>query len=155
MENQGIITNELEIKQTSIKFTTLPIYHQRLSLVFDDNTDDMEVTFTEDSISKTEILERKELYAHALMLEEDNDIVFTIVLNFNNLTPITTGTVIHEIVHIKNMIYGYLGMVNDLENDEHEAYIVEWITNWVFSQLPNGLLKPNRVAKRKEYIDKT
>jgi len=32
-------------------------------------------------------------------------------------------------------MFEYLGIKNDIVNDEHEAYIVEWIVEWVMSGL--------------------
>ena len=43
--------------------------------------------------------------------------------------PMTEGVIVHEAVHVKNKVFDTVGMKNDTNNDEHEAYFVEWIYN--------------------------
>jgi hypothetical protein len=40
---------------------------------------------------------------------------------------ITPSIIVHEAVHIKNMLWDYLGIKSKYKNDEHEAYFIEWL----------------------------
>ena len=40
---------------------------------------------------------------------------------------ITPPIIVHESVHVKNMLWGHLGIKSKYRNDEHEAYFVEWV----------------------------
>jgi hypothetical protein len=37
----------------------------------------------------------------------------------------------HESVHIKNLVFDQIAAKPDFENDEHEAYFVEWIVETI------------------------
>jgi hypothetical protein len=51
-----------------------------------------------------------------------------VVLNPNNLFGIIDDTImVHEAVHVKNKIFEIHGVKNDVKNDEHEAYFVEYL----------------------------
>ena len=64
------------------------------------------------------------------------------VLNPKNEFGIIDDTIIvHEAVHVKNKIFEVHGVENDVNNDEHEAYFVEYIYktikkyyDWVIKQ---------------------
>jgi hypothetical protein len=54
---------------------------------------------------------------------------------------IDDGVILHEAVHIKNKIFETHGVKNDVKNDEHEAYFVEYLYrtikeyyDWVLKQ---------------------
>lgn len=56
----------------------------------------------------------------------------TIVLNPNNeYNYITPGVIVHESVHAKNMVFERIGHRQKDNNDETEAYFVEYIFNEV------------------------
>ncbi len=48
---------------------------------------------------------------------------------------IDAGTIAHEAIHIKNRIFKFTGIKNDLDNDEPEAYLVKWIVNTIHDVL--------------------
>lgn len=51
-----------------------------------------------------------------------------VVLNPNNQFGIIDDKIIvHESVHVKNKIFQVHGVKNDVSNDEHEAYFLEYI----------------------------
>lgn len=61
---------------------------------------------------------------------------FAILLNFNNIdSNIHYGTIAHEVEHIKNMIFEERGAKTDPDDDETQAYLVEWITDKVYEWL--------------------
>ncbi len=39
------------------------------------------------------------------------------------------GTIAHEVVHIKNLVYKHAGIKHDGENDEPEAYLSGWLAD--------------------------
>lgn len=39
--------------------------------------------------------------------------------------------VAHEAIHIKNIVFGQISAKPDFENDEHEAYFVEWVVETI------------------------
>lgn len=53
----------------------------------------------------------------------------TVILmtEFSKDTRITSDIIVHEAVHVKNKLYMTLGIKNDRNNDEPEAYLMEWI----------------------------
>lgn len=57
----------------------------------------------------------------------------TIILNpnFTVLDKITSATVVHEIVHVKNMVFQSIHYRPKTNNDEAEAYFVEYLFKWV------------------------
>jgi hypothetical protein len=42
---------------------------------------------------------------------------------------LTPGLIAHEAVHIKNMMFDAVGIINDLNNDEPEAYFMGWLVD--------------------------
>ena len=92
--------------------------------------------FSERSLNETNILETRDLYAHALVLEHEKTTCYAIVLDLNSYNgTITYGTIAHEAHHIKNMIFNRRGMIADFSNDEAGAYLVEYITDFVCQNL--------------------
>jgi len=45
------------------------------------------------------------------------------------------GTIAHEAIHIKNIIYRRIGATLDLKNDEPEAYLVGWLVDTITTYL--------------------
>ena len=43
------------------------------------------------------------------------------------------GKIAHEIKHLVNFIFGYIGMQLDADNDEAECYLVEWLTEEIYT----------------------
>lgn len=50
-----------------------------------------------------------------------------------------SSIVVHEIVHIKNMLFGDIGLENDPDNDEAEAYFMEWLFKVVNKEFLKGM----------------
>ena len=69
----------------------------------------------------------------------------TIVVVFNPAdkdNKITPGIITHEAIHIKNILFGTVGIKPDVDNDEPEAYLTEWVVNKIYSVF-NQLDKDN------------
>ncbi len=48
---------------------------------------------------------------------------------------IDAGRIAHEAIHAKNLIFKWVGIKNDPDNDEPEAYLVQWIVNCIHDVL--------------------
>lgn len=101
-----------------------------------------------------------------VLLDDDDDIfartvygsqdkgdyqIRTIYLFLNPTHPtsnLTAGTITHEVIHIKNMIYRFIGDDPSIFNDEPEAYLTGWLTDTIVSYLnKNNIqlsLKPHK-----------
>jgi len=56
----------------------------------------------------------------------------TIVLNITDkIDLVTAGIIAHECVHAKNMLFEKIGFRPDVDNDEAEAYLMEYLVNYV------------------------
>lgn len=68
-------------------------------------------------------------------LDKDNDSLAQthsmgkIILIWFNGTECNYGLIAHEITHVKNYLFKYIGQELDTSNDEVEAYLMEWLTN--------------------------
>ena len=137
-----------------IIFKKLPIYHIKIALIITEKTDILKQHFTKESLDRTGILDKDELYSHTLWVDKDGDIVLSMLFNFNTETNITLGTIVHEAIHIKNMLFLYLGINNDLENDEPEAYLIEYITDWIIDNLKEQEYIRLKIKTKEDNIDK-
>ena len=73
-----------------------------------------------------ELDENKDTYAKtadALCLTYKDDIY----LCLPNNGPFANQFMIHEIIHAKNFIYSKIGVKLDVDNDENEAYLAQYI----------------------------
>lgn len=64
-------------------------------------------------------------------VERDNNqnCVYWLVLKKSSLSH---GLIVHEIVHLVNLIFIDRGIKLDLNNDEAQAYLTEWITTSLY-----------------------
>jgi hypothetical protein len=85
------------------------------------------------------------VFRHNFLLKPEDTLKkrsVVVVLNPKNIYGIIDDTIIvHEAVHVKNKIFQTHGVKNDVTNDEHEAYFVEYIYktikkyyDWVIKQ---------------------
>lgn len=76
----------------------------------------------------------KEIYASTYYaLYKDKTQGYYIILNFKSpYRKIQHGTIAHESVHAAHFIMKHRGLTVDIDNDEAEAYLVEWITDQVY-----------------------
>ena len=76
-----------------------------------------------------------------------------IVLNPNHSggSKITPAIIVHESVHIKNKIFNQIGHKNSTNNDEPEAYLVEFIFN-IVSDFYEKIMKKEKklISKNKK-----
>jgi len=58
--------------------------------------------------------------------------------------------ILHEVVHIKNLIFKRLGIKPDVNNDEHEAYFVEYLYQKVKEFYVEVMEKEKSLIPKKE-----
>ena len=79
--------------------------------------------------------EEKPLYAHSLLTPYDEFEAFALILNFDSaLSKITHGVIAHEAFHIASFIGNNRGF-SSYGSEEPLAYLIEWITNEVYSYM--------------------
>lgn len=61
---------------------------------------------------------------------EDN--VYLVVIRGFDFSPDAFGVVAHEITHIVNFVFKRIGHKPDVDNDEPECYLTQYITNQFF-----------------------
>jgi len=73
------------------------------------------------------------VYGRTNWSEETNR--FTLFLR--NEVKVSVGTIAHECKHIVNFIFEARGIKLDLNNDEPECYLLEWLVNKIYSIIKN------------------
>lgn len=68
--------------------------------------------------------------AYVLTYEDSNAI--SVTFQENKLEP---TIIVHEVVHIVNRIFAFKGVELDLNNDESQAYLTEYIFNEIHKRL--------------------
>jgi len=73
------------------------------------------------------------IYAHSYYANYKKKQGFYIILNFKSqFGKVNHGTIAHEAVHTAHFIMKSRGIIEGFDNDEAEAYLVEWITDQVY-----------------------
>lgn len=73
----------------------------------------------------------------------------TVILNPNNeFSIIDSKVIVHESVHVKNIIFRHLGYKQKDNNDEAEAYFTEWIFSEIENFYNKVILKENETNKK-------
>ena len=57
------------------------------------------------------------------------------------LAKLDHGTIAHEAIHIKNMVFELRGIHLDPDNDEAEAYFVGWLITEIYKVLEENKIK--------------
>lgn len=89
-------------------------------------------------------------YAHCVdanrMVGKERHRCIYVMLNPWGHRNITTGTIAHESVHVKNYIWEQIKHVQDQKQDEPEAYLVDYIVTLV-----DGFIRKTEEQIRKDY----
>ena len=64
---------------------------------------------------------------------DDQEMDFYIVVNASNKTVLRD--LLHEVVHFKNAVMKYFSFKHDFDNDEWEAYFMEYYTAWCIAKI--------------------
>ena len=114
-------------KDFILKITEVPIYHFKFILCITDNLKKLKKEFD---------IDRSWIYAHSHRLGYKERDTVMIVLNFNdNIDKIYYSTITHELEHIKNMIFDARGVKTNNDNDESDAYLIEWFAKITYKWL--------------------
>jgi len=103
------------------KVIKIPIYPGQLVVIIaksvKEGADYLELGFSHEDINHWAAFTAKRTYK--------GERQFAVVL-----TPETSlAMIVHECVHLKNMIFDFIGQLSDLNNDEAECYLTQWIFN--------------------------
>lgn len=117
---------------------SVPIYKTQLIIVNTDKASKLKKYELDD------YYEGMNIYAstHNQSLKNGNRYGCRIVIVFNTkLLPknIITGVVAHESLHASNFIFDRKGIEVDRENDEPQAYLIQWIANKCYKLLKDYL----------------
>ena len=108
-----------------IKAINVPLYRGKLVIIITDSTKQVKkcIPYFDDNY----------LYAHSYWTKYKKSQGYYIILNFKNTyRKIHHGTIAHEAVHTSHFIMKDRGLIEGFDNDEAEAYLVEWITDQVY-----------------------
>jgi len=84
----------------------------------------------------------KDIYATSTYFDLKGKHGYGIVLNFNNKTDLTHGTIAHECYHICSIIMDIHGIKPDFNNDEPMAYLVDWLVDQCYIFFKENGLEP-------------
>ena len=113
-----------------IKKVKIPIYEQTLY-----------VSVTEDYSKEEEEYEyiwrpeREDFSGHTYGLNNQYLIILNKKYLKNELHIVST--ISHEAFHVTNMLFKRIGAVPDIDNDEHQAYLLSWIVEQVYKIYKN------------------
>lgn len=113
------------MKTHLIKELEIPLYSGKLVLGLSNDLKKVRKAFDKDVVGENE------LFASSLHCNYKGKEAFGIILNFWNTerNQVTYGVIAHEAVHIANFIMNSRGFIPDFENDEAQAYLVNWIVD--------------------------
>lgn len=83
----------------------------------------------------------------AACFEADQDGSYGVFMLFR--PDASPGFVAHEAVHAANYIMAHKGLRADLNNDEPQAYLTEWVVDQVHHALTSKQVKPRKHIKLK------
>lgn len=138
------MVNQVKNKNMRCIKKQIPIYPGLLALCVTSNAEDLYSEFTKESVDATGILERASIHAHTLVLDCDDEICYTVLLNLDDeLYPITPGDIAHEALHVVNLVFDHTKISYSLDEDEHAAYFIKYIVDSIHQQLNMLNLKLN------------
>ena len=102
----------------------IPIYNVQLCIYYDNHE---ELKKLNDSFGYNEFLE----CFHGRTFWHDSTNRFRMLIR--NDVKVTAGVIAHECKHMVNFIFISRGIELDLNNDEPECYLLEWLINKIHS----------------------
>ena len=94
------------------KIINIPIYQCKLTLLLLPDLSYIEKVYNTRSLSD---------YASVTYRVSNSDYIIALTSKED------IRAVVHELIHVKNYIYEDCSMIVDVVNDEHEAYLVDWL----------------------------
>ena len=121
------------------KIINIPIYPGHLEIVV--ATTPAEVKPIIPHFDKPEVGYHTYYYGKPLDKEcypDKNHLIISIILQNPSILPhdiLTYGRVVHECAHAADMIFEHINKKADYEDDEHYAYLIQWVSDQVFKSL--------------------
>jgi hypothetical protein len=75
---------------------------------------------------------KEEIYASTFSSQFKRYPSAFILLNFNHDEKLDHGVIAHEVFHASNIIMKDRQLLPDVDNDESQAYLIQWISNQVY-----------------------
>jgi hypothetical protein len=105
----------------TIKTIKIPIYPAQLVVIVCDTVNEgaeyLKIGFSDEDINHWAAFTAKRTYKGMRQ--------FAVVL-----TPETSlAMIVHEVIHLKNMVLDFIGQRIDPDNDEAESYLSQWLFN--------------------------
>ena len=110
------------------RLVNVPLYHVQI-MVYYGNYDELEKV-NEQYVSGGFF---ESTYARTIWDNETN----RFALLFRNDLKITIGGIVHECKHMVNIIFRARGVELDIENDETECYLLEWLVDKIYLIIKN------------------
>ena len=108
-----------------LKSFNIPLYRGKLVVML---TDDKQ--FIKQYIPD---FDNNSIYAHTINAPFKGKDGYYIILNpKNRCRKIYAGTIAHEALHVTSFLFDNRGLKLDMNNDEAQAYLLEWIVDIVF-----------------------
>lgn len=108
-----------------IKALNIPLYRGKFIIIITDSTKKVKKyipSFPDDFI-----------YASSYYANYKKQQGFYIILNFKSpYRKIKHGIIAHEAVHTAHFIMKDRGIIDSFDNDEANAYLVEWVTDQIY-----------------------
>ena len=119
-----------------VKHYEIPLYRGNLVVVISNDIDKIKALFPAD------LFNDENIYAHTLYGNCRGQQDFYIVLNpYSKYRKMYHGTIAHEALHATSFLLDKRGIQIDVNNDEPQAYLIEWVTDKVYETLRiNNLL---------------
>lgn len=74
--------------------------------------------------------EDSKVFAHTIYADREGIEGYHLILNYHYPNyKITHGIIVHEALHVVNMIADMRGLIPSHMNDEPMAYLIEWVTD--------------------------
>lgn len=75
----------------------------------------------------------EDIYGHTINVNWKGNNGFVVLLNLDNDYRKTHhGTIAHEAIHATNMLLDSRGVLADFNNDEAQAYLLEWVVDEIY-----------------------
>lgn len=116
------------------KLIKLPIFPGKLMII---DTDSIEYLKEHTDLTR-ELMNGflDSIYAHSITGGLEGRICYYIVFNTKNThKKVTHGTIAHECLHITHYMFDIMGYESDQENDEFQAYLLDYLVEEVHKVL--------------------
>jgi len=138
-------------KKAKASYHFIPIYNQHLFFGNDTGAiaDLIKCYLTEERVDYDEFDDRDDTlnagFVRALYSKKDDDQIVAFILY--SADECGAGTLAHEVTHLVNRLFAYVGHELDDLNDEPQAYLVSYIVD-AFMESIRGVTNPDQPLKK-------